>query len=240
MSKANVTLTPDNNIIFSLGSIPINATIFYSWIVMLILIVVAYIFRRQMDRQTKNGGYSQLQNILEMSIISISTQAERVGCHGVYRFIPFLCTMFLFLLVANVLSVVPFYEPPTYSLSTTVAFALLSFFAVPFYSAKIVGLKSYLKSYIEPIFIMLPLNIIGEFSKVLSLSIRLYGNMMSGTVIGVVILAVIPIIFPVLMQILGLISGAIQAYIFTILSAVYIASAIANEAEKFDDQQQVI
>lgn len=240
MSGSNVTLTPDNTIIFHLGSVPINSTIFYTWVVMGILIAIAAIFRYNIDRQEKNGEYSQLQNILEMCLVSLATQAERIGCRQAMRFMPFLGTMFLFLLFANVLSVVPFYEPPTYSLSTTVAFALISFAAVPYYSFKTVGVGSYIKSYFEPIFVMFPLNVIGELSKILSLSIRLYGNMMSGTVIGVVILAIIPIAFPVLMQGLGLISGAIQAYIFTILSAVYIAAAIESEPEKFDDEQQIL
>lgn len=229
---SNVSLTPDSKIMFSVGNVDINATLVYTWVVMAIIVAVAYVFHYKIEHASKRGEISPLQNLLEMVVLVVADQAEKIGCRGALRFIPFLATMFLFLLVANVMSVVPFYEPPTYSLSTTVAFALLSFFAVPYYATRIVGFKTYMKTYIEPSFVMLPLNIIGELSKILSLSIRLYGNMMSGTVIGVVVLAIIPLIFPILMQGLGLISGVVQAYIFTILSAVYIASAIEAESDK--------
>ena len=90
------------------------------------------------------------------------------------------------------------------------------------------GLAHYLKTFIQPSIVMLPFNIIGEFSKGISLAVRLYGNVMSGAVIAGILLSVAPFFFPVLMDMLGLLTGLIQAYIFAILATVYIASATAE------------
>ncbi|MEO6564320.1 MAG: F0F1 ATP synthase subunit A, partial [Nitrosospira sp.] len=122
----------------------------------------------------------------------------------------------------------PGYEPPTGSLSTTTALAICVFIAVPFYGIKEQGLGRYLRSYLKPTPIMLPFNIISEFSRTLALAIRLFGNMMSGTMILAIMLTVAPFIFPVVMSALGLLTGMVQAYIFSILATVYIAAATSH------------
>ena len=98
------------------------------------------------------------------------------------------------------------------------------------------GLAGYLKTYIRPTPLMLPFNIIGEVSRTLALAIRLYGNVMSGTVIVGILISVAPFFFPVLLQLLGLITGLIQAYIFAVLAMVYIASA-TRERRPGDEAQ---
>jgi F-type H+-transporting ATPase subunit a len=100
---------------------------------------------------------------------------------------------------------------------------------VPVYGVANIGLKNYLKQYTKPSVVMLPFNIISEFSRTISLAVRLYGNVMSTSVIVVILLSVIPFIFPVVIQLLGLLTGAIQAYIFSILAIVYIAAANENK-----------
>jgi F-type H+-transporting ATPase subunit a len=126
------------------------------------------------------------------------------------------------------LLVVPAFAPPTASLSTTPALALSVLIAVPLFGITSRGLGGYLKTYIQPSFIMLPFNIISEFSRGISLAIRLYGNIMSGAVIAAILLSVAPFFFPVVMDVLGLLTGLIQAYIFAILATVYISSATAQ------------
>ena len=127
--------------------------------------------------------------------------------------------------MANLCTIIPGYEPPTGSLSTTVALALSVFVAVPFFGIEEQGLGSYLKSYMEPTVLMLPFNIISELSRTLALAVRLFGNMMSGVMIIGILLTITPFIFPVLMTALGLLTGMVQAYIFSILATVYIAAA---------------
>jgi F-type H+-transporting ATPase subunit a len=125
------------------------------------------------------------------------------------------------------LLVIPGFQPPTASLSTTTALALSVLIAVPLFGITSRGLGGYLKTYLQPSFVMLPFNIISEVSRGISLAIRLYGNIMSGAVIAAILLSVAPFFFPVIMDVLGLLTGLIQAYIFAILATVYISSATA-------------
>jgi F-type H+-transporting ATPase subunit a len=122
---------------------------------------------------------------------------------------------------------VPGFDTPTASLSTTAALALSVLIAVPLFGIGSRGLGGYLKTYVQPSFVMLPFNIISEFSRGISLAIRLYGNIMSGAVIAAILLGVAPFFFPVVMDMLGLLTGIIQAYIFAILATVYISTATA-------------
>ncbi|MCB0675584.1 MAG: F0F1 ATP synthase subunit A, partial [Saprospiraceae bacterium] len=120
------------------------------------------------------------------------------------------------------------YEPPTGSLSTTAALALCVFIAVPLFGIEERGWWGYLKTYLEPTPLMLPFNIISEFSRTLAMSIRLFGNMMSGTMILSILLVITPFLFPIVMSLLGLLTGMVQAYIFSIISTVYIAAAMKS------------
>ncbi len=143
----------------------------------------------------------------------------------------FLGTLFLFIAVANLCTIIPGYEPPTGSLSTTTALAISVFVAVLLFGIEDQGLAGYLKSYLKPTFIMLPFNIISELSRTLALAIRLFGNIMSGTMIVAILLTITPFIFPDFMNLLGLLTGMVQAYIFSILATVYIAAATRTREE---------
>jgi len=123
------------------------------------------------------------------------------------------------------LSVVPGYQPPTGSLSTTAALAACVFIAVPLYGIASQGLLGYLAHYVRPTVLMLPFNVVGELSRTLALAVRLYGNIMSGTVISAILIGFVPLFVPILMQLFGLLTQMIQAYIFAVLAMVYIASA---------------
>ncbi|HSZ25885.1 MAG TPA: F0F1 ATP synthase subunit A, partial [Cytophagaceae bacterium] len=133
---------------------------------------------------------------------------------------------------SNLCILFPFYDPPTSSLSTTIALALSVFIAVPFYGILEGGFLGYLKSYLQPSFIMLPFNIISEVSRTLALAVRLFGNIMSGGVIVSILLSITPFIFPVVMNALGMLTGLVQAYIFSVLATVYIAAATTESKKK--------
>ena len=166
-----------------------------------------------------------------MIVTGIKKQIEEVGLQNAGRYIGFLGTLFLFLFLSNLLTILPVYEPPTSSLSTTAALAISVFFAVPAFNIMEHGIVNYLKSYVKPMPIMLPFHIISEFSRTLALAIRLFGNMMSGVMIIGILLTITPFIFPLVMTAFGLLTGSVQAYIFTILASVFIAAA-AQESEK--------
>jgi len=140
--------------------------------------------------------------------------------------------LFFFIALSNILAIVPGFEPPTGSLSTTTALALCVLVSVPIYGVARRGLVEYLRHYVQPTIIMLPLNIIGELSRTIALAIRLYGNVMSGTVIVAILISIVPFVFPIVMQLFGLLTGLIQAYIFAVLAMVYLASATHGRAEE--------
>jgi F-type H+-transporting ATPase subunit a len=216
-------LSPDEMIFWQDGFLKLNATIVYTWGLMLILAVGSKLITRKL---TTEHTRSRWQNLLEIIVTGIAKQIEEVGLENPRKYIGFLGTLFLFVALASLCTVIPGYEPPTGSLSTTVALALCVFVAVPLFGIEDQGVGGYFKSYIEPTFIMLPFNIISEISRTLALSVRLFGNMMSGAMIIGILLTITPFIFPIVMTLLGLLTGMVQAYIFSILAAVYIAAAI--------------
>ncbi len=215
-------LSPDELIFWQFGFFKLNATIVFTWAIMLLLIVTSKLITRKLSTDLQR---SRWQNLLEIIVCGIVKQIADVGLSHPLKYLGFLGTLFLFLATASLCTILPGYEPPTGSLSTTVALALCVFVAVPMFGIEAHGLGDYLKSYIEPTVIMLPFNIISELSRTLALAVRLFGNMMSGAMIIAILLTLTPLIFPIFMTALGLLTGMVQAYIFTILAAVYIAAA---------------
>ncbi len=216
-------LSPDQRIVFDVFGFGVNATIVNSWIVMAVLVAasIAVTARLRLDRPP-----TRWRMVLEIVVKGIEGQIREIAPNGAARLIPFVGTLFLFIAVSNLLLVVPGFDPPTASLSTTTALALAVLVAAPAYGVARRGVGAYLKSYLQPTPLMLPFNVIGEASRALALAIRLYGNIMSGAVIAAILLGVAPFFFPVIMDVLGLLTGLIQAYIFAVLATVYIAAAM--------------
>lgn len=215
-------LSPDELVFWQYGFIKLNATIVFTWVLMLVLSVSSIIITHKLSTGLER---SRWQNLLEIIVLGILYQIEDVGLSEPRKYIGFLGTLFLFIATATLFTIVPGYEPPTGSLSTTAALALCVFVAVPIFGVEKQGLGDYLKSYTEPTLIMLPFNIISELSRTLALAIRLFGNMMSEAMIIAILLTITPLIFPIIMTALGLLTGMVQAYIFSILATVYIAAA---------------
>ncbi|MEB8386513.1 F0F1 ATP synthase subunit A [Rhodobacteraceae bacterium KMM 6894] len=219
-----MTLSPDQIILLTIWGIPINATIVYTWIVMGVLTIGSYLITRNLRPDVPPNRW---RTTLEVIVQGIQDQIHEIS-PGPSRYLLYYAgTLFLFVAVSNLMLVIPGFDPPTSSLSTTTALALSVLIAVPMFGITSRGIGGYLGTYLQPSFIMLPFNIISEFSRGISLAIRLYGNIMSGAVIAAILLSVAPFFFPVVMDVLGLLTGMIQAYIFAILATVYISSAIA-------------
>lgn len=215
-------LSPDQVIYWQYGFLKLNATIVFTWAIMLFLVLGSLLITRKLSTgQTR----TRWQNVLEIVVTSLEGQIREIGIADPRKYLAFLGTLFLFIATATVATIVPGYEPPTGSLSTTAALALCVFVAVPVFGIAGRGLGGYLRSYIEPTAIMLPFNIISEASRTLALAVRLFGNMMSGAMIVAILLTIIPFVLPVVMTALGLLTGMVQAYIFSILAGVYIAAA---------------
>ena len=222
-------LSPDELIYWQHGFVKLNATIVFTWGLMFALAAGSMLVTRKLSTGLQR---SRWQNLLEIVVTGIGRQIEDVGLRHPEKYLGFLGTLFLFVAAASLCIVIPGYETPTGSLSTTVALALCVFVAVPFFGIEEQGLGGYLKSYVKPTFVMLPFNVISELSRTLALAVRLFGNMMSGTMILAILLTITPFIFPIAMSALGLLTGMVQAYIFSILAAVYIAAATRNDQHR--------
>lgn len=222
-------LSPDEVIFWQHGFLKLNATIVYTWGLMLVMVIGSKVITGKLSTGLNR---SRWQNVLEIVVTAILKQIEDVGLDQPKKYLGFLGTLFLFIAIANLCIIIPGYEPPTGSLSTTAALSLCVFAAVPIFGTEEQGIGSYLKSYTEPTIIMLPFNIISEISRTLALAIRLFGNIMSGSMIVAILLTVMPFIFPIIMTALGLLTGMVQAYIFSILATVYIAAATRTHKSK--------
>lgn len=223
-----MNISTDQWILLQLGPYPINATIGFTWLIMALLTVTSWLITRHLTTGTEP---SRWQIVLEVLVGGLRSQIAQVAQRDPGRYLPFVGTLFLYIALANLLAVVPGYEPPTGSLSTTAALALCVFIAVPIFGIIGSGLGDYLHHYLRPTVFMLPFNIIGEISRTIALAIRLYGNIMSGTVIIGILIGIAPFVFPIILQLLGLLTGLIQAYIFAVLATVYLAAATREDAD---------
>jgi F-type H+-transporting ATPase subunit a len=226
-------LTPDETVFWQHGILKLNATIVFTWALMLLLVIGSMLITRRLSSGLTR---SRWQNLIEIVVTGIETQIEGVGLSQPRKYLPFIGTLFLFVATANLCTVIPGYTPPTSSLSTTAALALCVLVAVPFFGIEEKGFIGYVKNYLEPTYIMLPLNIISEFSRTLALAVRLFGNMMSGAMIIGILLTITPFIFPIVMTMLGLLTGMVQAYIFSILATVYIAAATRRRTPAYQSE----
>ena len=197
------------------GVIPIRDTVISTWVMMAMILAVIYLIRRTMPEA------------LEMFIDFVSDTISDVLGRPAEPFLPFLGALMLFLLVANNLALLPFLSTPTKDINTPLAMAVIVFFSVHYYGIREKGALGYLKSLATPIF-MLPLELIGQLSRTMSLTLRLFGNVLSGEFIVAVIFSLVQPIVPLVMMGLGTVTGVLQAYIFTVLASSYIASALGD------------
>lgn len=232
-----MNLSPDQVIFWQMGFLKLNATIAYTWGLMIVLVLGSKLITRKLSTELQR---SRWQNLLEIIVTGINQQISEVGLKHPEKYLGFLGTLFLFVAMASLFTIVPGYEPPTGSLSTTAALAICVFVAVPLYGIEESGLAEYLRSYLKPTFFMLPFNIISELSRTLALAVRLFGNMMSGTMILAILLTITPFLFPIVMSALGLLTGMVQAYIFSILATVYIAAATRVHKPETDSDKQLL
>lgn len=222
-------ITPDQIVLWRWGFLQLNATILYTWIVMLLLSVGSWLATRQVTDSEDHR--SRWQSALEAIVELIRCQIRDICPSGSDRYLPFAGTLFLFIALSNILDVVPGWHPPTGSLSTTAALAITVGVAVPVFGILRQGIGGYLRHYLRPSWIILPFHLMSETTRNLALAVRLFGNIMSGSMIAGILLAIAPLLVPVIMQALGLLIGLIQAYIFATLAMVYIAAAVQREEE---------
>ncbi len=218
-------LSSDQVVLWQFGFFKLNLTIVTTWILMLMLSIGSGIISRSL---TSGMQITRWQSCVEIMVIAIRDQIREIGLREPDRYLGFVGTLFIFIAASSLCTIFPVYEPPTGSLSTTAALAICVFAAVPFFGIRKSGFVGYLRSYLKPTFVMLPFNIISELSRTLALAVRLFGNVMSGTMVAGILLTITPFVFPAVMNALGLLTGMVQAYIFSVLATVYIAAATSE------------
>lgn len=210
----------EHNVVFTLfGILPVKDTVVFTWITMGIIILIALILKLLKP--------NLLEYILEM-VISILDDAMDVD--DLHPYIPLLGSLLIFTLFANLISVIPGMKSPTADINTTIALALIVVFSVHIYGMIKKGAWQYLKEFASPIF-MLPVELIGQFSRTLSLSMRLFGNILSGDLIVAIVFSIIPYFLPIAMTAITMVSGVLQAYVLTTLAALFISSAVEINQE---------
>jgi F-type H+-transporting ATPase subunit a len=227
-------VSPDQVVLWEWGWFHLNLTMVWTWAVMALMVLGSILITRRLSTGPR---VSRWQNLVEVVVLYMRDQIKDIAQQYRPSYLPFVGTLFMFVAVSNLLDVVPGYTAPTASLSTTAGLAVCVFVAVPLYGIASRGLRGYLRLYITPSPVMLPMNVLGELSRTLALAVRLFGNIMSGGKIVAILLAVAPFIFPVVMKLLGLLTGMIQAYIFAVLAMVYIAGATKAREEKEEEKE---
>lgn len=222
------SLTPDQEIWGHLGPWSVTATLGYSWLIMGLMVGGSFWLTRHL-RIAPPLSRSQL--ILETLVTAIGGQIEAVAQRPAQPFFPLIATLFLFIAFANGLSLLPepLYRAPTSALSTTSALAFWVALAVPYYGIRYGGIFRFLRVYLHPHPLMLPLNLVSEASRFMALAMRLFGNCLSDGLIAGILLMLLPLGVPVLGKVYGLLTGMIQAYIFAILAMVFITGGLGED-----------
>jgi F-type H+-transporting ATPase subunit a len=204
-------------VVFTIFGIPVRDTVVSTWVMVALVMAVMAVARRRWP------------TALEMVVDFLNDTISDVMGRPAEPYLPFLGALAIFIALANILGVVPFLVTPTRDINTPAALALVVFLSVHYFGIRAKGVVGYVKDLASPIF-MLPLEAIGQVSRTLSLTLRLFGNIISTELIVAVIFALVPLIAPLPLIGFSMFTGVLQAYIFTTLATVYIGAGLeANE-----------
>ena len=214
------------SVVFQIGPLAISNTVVTTWGVMLGFVLLGLLLRL-------SGQSSRWRNAIEAVVVAIEGAiGEVLPAASVHRVLPFVATLWLFVLVANLVGLIPELHAPTRDLSATAALAVLVFGSTHWFGIRDRGLRNHLRHYAEPSIILLPFHIISEFTRTLALAIRLFGNIMSLEMAALLVLLIAGFLVPVPLLMLHVVEAVVQAYIFGMLALIYIAGALEpNESE---------
>lgn len=222
-------------VVFHLGPLAITGGIVTTWGIMVVLTLLAWFGSTRL--RVEDPG--RLQVSLEGVVLALrSAIDEAVAGADPERLLPFIGSLWVYLVIGNLAGIVPGLDSPTASLSTTAGLALLVFFAVHWYGIRTVGLRRYLGHYLTPSPVLLPFHVISELTRTLALAVRLFGNMMSLEMAALLVLLVAGFLVPVPVLMLHIIEALVQAYIFGMLALVYIGSALQSHQQRIQTTQQ--
>ncbi|OOP56805.1 MAG: ATP synthase F0 subunit A [Candidatus Brocadia carolinensis] len=211
--------------IFSIGPVQITDTVITTWVVMAAIITICYLATRKLSIKP-----TFFQEILEAVFEAIEKTIKDILPLNPWLVVPVLGTLWILIGFSNLAGLIPGLKTPTADLNTTFAFALISFSMTHVIGIVTQGLKGYLLHYKEPTWILLPFHLIAEITRTVALAIRLFGNMLSGDMIAIILLGIVGLLVPIPFSLLHIIIGLIQAYIFGVLTVVFIAGGIRTKS----------
>jgi F-type H+-transporting ATPase subunit a len=216
------------------GPLQITDTVLSTWGLMLVLTLLCVVFTRRLTCESP----SKIQVLLESTVSLIESLIADILPEQARKLVPFIGTLWLFLVFANLLGLIPGLHSPTGNLSITAALAIVVFLSVHWYGIQHDGLKNYLRHYLSPTPLMLPFHLISEITRTLALAIRLFGNIASLEMAALLVLLVAGFLVPVPLLLLHVIEALVQAYIFGMLALVYIAGGIQSQQQHKDKREK--
>ncbi|HAU0262966.1 TPA: F0F1 ATP synthase subunit A [Legionella pneumophila] len=217
-----------NALSFSLGSVVITQSVLTTWLIMMALLLFLWLSSRHLSLLPGN-----CQVVLEGIVVAMQdTMNEVLPLTYVALVFPFIATLWIFILISNLIGIIPGFYSPTADLSVTASLAIVTFFSVHWFGVRAEGWKAYLKHYLKPTPFLLPFHLISELSRTLALAIRLFGNVMSLQLTALIVLMIAGFLAPIPILMLHIIEAVIQAYIFGMLALIYIAGGIQSHELK--------
>ena len=213
-------------LLFTIGDFPVTLTVATTWGIMALLGFLSWVATRGKWDATHQ---SALQTIAEGIVTSMEDAIADAAPQHARQLLPFIATLWIYLVVANLVGLVPGLESPTRDLSQTSALAVLVFFSVHWFGIRSQGLKNYLRHYLLPSPFLLPFHVISEATRTIALAIRLFGNMMSLGMAAMLVLVVAGFLAPVPLLLLHVIEALVQAYIFGMLALIYVAGGMQSQ-----------
>lgn len=210
-------------VVVHIGPVALTETVITTWLLMAALAIACRLATRRMSIVP-----GSLQAMIETLAGAIEQQIRSIVNRDPSEFLPLLGTLFIFLVVANLAGVLPGVHAPTASIETPAALAAVIFFSVHVFGIRLHGMTGYLKNYLKPNPLLLPLNILSEFTRSFSLMMRLFGNIMSDELVIAVVVTLAGLLVPIPFMAFEILVGLVQAYIFSVLAAVYIGGAVGS------------
>ena len=217
--------------IFELGPVQLTSTVITTWVVIAIIGGLAWLATRRLQMSP-----GRLQTMVEAIVSIIEESIRDIAPQHFRQIMPFIGSLWVFLVIANLIGLIPGMHSPTRDLSATAAIAFLVFLSVHWYGIRIQGLKNYLLHYLSPSPILLPFNLISEVTRTIALAVRLFGNMMSLEMIALLILLVAGFLVPVPILMLHIVEALVQAYIFGMLALIYVAGGLQSQQLRIQKQ----
>ena len=228
MMIENVFPTVEFEIKIAVLTIPVTDTVITTWII----IVILAIFSFAINRRLSISNPSKMQLLAEKIVMAIKQTLEGSANISAWTLVPFIGTIWIYVGFMNLISLIPYFHNPTGDLSTTAALSVIAFFSIHYYGTKFSGSRGYIKRYIEPSVFLLPFNLFADISRIFAMAIRLFGNMLSWEMIVAILIALVGFLVPVPMILLSIVGDVLHAFLFGLLTYIFIIGGIQAEKLK--------